>query len=291
MTGRDQPPLQDPPTIESTRLGGFPRWAVYAGRGLLWALLAGLVVLGVVGILRGSSGDGTTVDPAADWPSRSANVLALQEADRWLSSGAGTGAPVEVDSLAVAAEDVADDGDRATVTVAVRLAGGSGRWLHVGVPLYRQDGRVGLAGTPGLLAVPATAEAMEPTFGDRTVPDAVTEAVEGWAGAYAEGGSDLSRWMTTSVVTGLAGNVALDEVTSVEVLDETEDGRTTVLAGVRWMVLSDSAPGQDVDTSGVDGPRVVQTYRLDMVEDADRWYVQQVAVGYPSTTEATTTEE
>lgn len=290
MTGRDQPPLHDPPRIQPSRLGGLPRWVVHAGRGLLWALLAALVVLGIVGILRTGGADRVPDDPAAGWPTRAASVLALEETDRWLSSGGGTGAPVEVDGLSVADHEVHDSG-RATVTVAVRLVGEPGRWLHVAVPVYRDGGQVGLAGTPALMAVPPAAEPLQARFGDVAVPDEVTEAVEGWAGAFAEGGSALSRWMTAAdPVTGLGGRVALDEVTSVQVLDEPEDGVVTVLAGVRWLVLPGSAPGQDVDVDGVDGPRISQTYRLRLTEDDGRWYVDRITVGYPDPDSESTEE-
>lgn len=282
MTSRNQHAVDDPPKVEPQRLGGMPRWAVYGGRVLLWGLLAALVGLGIAGIVTSGASDQPAVNPSAGWPTGDAESLALREADRWLTDSSTAGGS-EVSGLTVV--DVAVDGDRATVTVAARLpapgddpVGGRSaeRWTHVAVPVHNSGGQVGLAGTPALVAAPPPAAALDAPSGQGTAPQPVIETVEGWAEAFAEGGPGLSRWTTTDTTdpAGLAGRVALDDVLDVRTVDKPDDGRATVLAEVRWRL----------DPSGeeADGPSVTQTYRLELTRDGGRWYVRQVAVGYPT---------
>lgn len=278
MTGTDTALRGTPPEIESQRLAGRPRWVVYAGRAAFWILLVALVTLGIVGVVRGQPGDPAAADGQA-WPVDDARTLALVEADRWLTNGPATASSgIDTSTLAIAALDLPAEADRGSVTVAARLTDPRG-WVHIAVPVHRSGGHVGLAGTPALVATPPEADPVGRSTDGTTADPEIAETVEGWAAAYAEGGSELARWMSSeNRPVGLTEHTTFDEVTSVRTVDGTDDGTVTVLADVRWRLeVSDPL---DEETSPT-GPKLQQTYRLTLLRDDGRWYVQRVDVGYP----------
>lgn len=278
------------PSLRSPRGGWMRRAAVLAGRLLLWTAILVLAVRGgvaTVGELR-SPASPTAVAPtdeaAPPFPAAAAQALATRFAQDYLTYDAaddagradrlaayglvGRGGEVGWDGRgeqtvhAAVAVDVAVAGPtQAAVVVAAQVSGP--RWLHLSVPVVADAaGRVGVAGSPTLVAPPPMAAVSPPREppADTALSRELEPVLQSFLEAYAAGrADDLAYYLPVGrEMSGLDGAVELDELVDLQVA---EGGTArTALATVRWR--------DTVTEAGL-----TQRYELRLVDRDGRWYV------------------
>lgn len=265
------------------------RYAVLAGRVLLWTVVAVVFVRGAVSLVRPSREPAAVAaaqSPDARFPVDEGRAFAARLAHDYLTYDAanpelrrkrlaeylpdgsdalagwdGTGTQVAVNALPVTVD--VRGGSRAVVTVAVEVTGP--RWLHLAVPLASDGRGVVLAGTPVLVPAPPLAEApprARPAT-DAPLTSELRPVVEAFFRAYAgDSESELAYYLPASTsMPVLGGSVSLDALTELAVAEGEEEREAT--AAVRW---------RDRTT----GAGVVQSYHLSLVQRDGRWYVSRL---------------
>lgn len=278
------------------------RWLVWAGRGVLWAVL---LLVGVNG-LRATFAPATPAavapsTPAAVapvFPGEAAKAYAARFAADWLTfdeqaqdrrrqvlagygpaAGQGwNGAGHQTVATVVPGEVKPLGGQAAVVTVAAQVTSwkdgqpGAPRWVHLAIPLAADaSGRLAITDTPAFVAAPPAAPSPPAASGevkrDAPLEQALRAPLTGFFKAWASGSpAELSYYLAPATnLAGLKGAVGFD---ALEALTAPAGGpQRQVLARVRWR------QGQALLTT---------TYRLDVIERESRWYVAAVDANPPT---------
>lgn len=252
-----------------------------AGRLALWALVALLLVEGVSGVLstppqtrdevgRGEGGDPATSAFAVRFTRTYLSGASPQELAPLLAPGVeaagAAGGDLGVEQAEVAAiQDLG--GGEAIATVATEL--GDARTLFLAVPIVRASaGEVAAAGVPALVAGPAgvgePVEAPQPLAG----PDAgaIVGLVDRFLPVYlsASSAEELAYLLAPRAqVNPPGGGIEVDDVASVKQLGQGEGPSRLVLAQAR---VSDTVSGASFGLA----------YRLRVVRNEGRWYIERV---------------
>lgn len=246
--------------------GGGGRWAVWAGRILLWLVLIVVAVNGVRAIfLRGTQspagGTSRTPSPASHFPAGLAEAYALQFGQVYLNfdqanadqraqqlatfippgtpdsqlgwNGAGS---MQLQSEQVAGINV-QDSQHALVQLLARV---NNQLMEFSVPVYANAGNMAVSGEPALLPAPAPASlppASNPNT-DATAQNALQSLLPSFFQAYASGDSaTLQRFLAKGAsISGLGGAVSFQSIQNLVV---PEGGSTRhITATVRWQLPS-----------------------------------------------------
>lgn len=265
------------------------RYAVLAGRVLLWTTVGLVFVRGVVSLVRPAGRPATVAAveaPASTFPVDEARAFAARFAHDYLTYDAanpelrrkrlaeylpdgadglagwdGTGTQVAVNSMPVKVD--VRGAERAVVIVAVEVTGP--RWLHLAVPVASDGRGLVLADTPMLVPPPPSAPVpprAQPAT-DAGLTSELRPVVEAFFRAYAgESESDLDYYLPASTsMPVLGGSVTLDALTELAVAEGGDEREAA--ASVRW---------RDRTT----GAGVVQRYHLSLVQRDGRWYVSRL---------------
>jgi hypothetical protein len=280
---------------------------VWTGRIILWALIVVIVVNGIRAPFERFTGQNTaapneTVQPESDFPTERGMAFAAQFAGVYLNfspedavSRSGKLAAFVADGMdqqlgwdgngklgAVAIQpydiEVTDDAN-AVVTVAFQTGT---RRLHLSVPLYySSDGsRFVVSGWPAILPAPGPADlpqVAEPESDDAAATE-LKPQLEGFFRNYASGnGAELQRYVTAGTsLPSFAGAFTFAELKSVTV--PVGGATREIQAVVVWVLPDGATPAADsiaTDASAGAG-RLQQAYRLTVVKQGDKWYVDDI---------------
>lgn len=203
-------------------------------------------------------------DKPADWAARVAAYGNDNLARGWNGAGRQT-----VTSVVPAGIDAAGP-DFGTVTVAARTPTG---WVHLAVPVVQSHGGLAVAAPPAFVAVPAAGSAPSLDHGDADLVagEALRPTLEAFLAAYGTGNSPVIGAMTADgarLPRLEPGRLTLAGVESVTVAKEPAGPTRVAFATVRWA---------DETT----GAALTQTYRLDVVQDGQRWLVASLGAAIP----------
>lgn len=203
-------------------------------------------------------------DRPADWSARMAAYGNDTLARGW--NGAGRQAVTTV----VAAGIDAAGPDAGTVTLAARTPSG---WVHLAVPIMKVNGGLAVAAPPAFVAAPAVGSMPDANRGeaDQAAGEALRPTLEAFFAAYGTGNSAVVGAMTADgarLPRLEAGRLKLAAVEAVTVTREPAGQARVARAVVRWA---------DETTSAA----FTQTYRLDVVQDGQRWLVASLGAATP----------
>lgn len=283
----DTPPKAPPrrsPLRRVARNAGGRRWAVWAGRAVLWAVLLVLLVNGVEAIVaRGHHpppAKPKPPPPAAQFPVGMAQAFAYEFGGVYFNTGpqrqqllaaylpAGTSDPalgLAGGTMTLQAEQVAGttvtDAHHALVRLLAQVNGHTGLWS---VPVYYADGAMAVTGQPALLPAPAQAQIPPPPAqpSDEAAQQAIQTLLPSFFAAYASGDqATLQRFLAPgATLPGLGQQVTYQ---SLQALTVPPGGAVRhAVATVRWQM-----GGAVLDT----------TYDLTMAQAGGNWYVQAMS--------------
>lgn len=273
------------------------RWATWALRTLVWAVLVGAALL----LVRQALAPPTTqvVDAAvderlegqsADWPVDHARAIAARAATRALTleepTAGADGPPLTqtVEALVPGAVDTIDD-EHATVELGVQVATmvddperpeALRHWRWVAVPVTHDGERI-VAGEPVEMPPPADVERPIPDVDvDTALSDETRELADALFAAWAGESRAALDALTDGSVSPLSGDVELVEVHTWRVAEPPRRGVNTgrpdhldAQAEVTWQ-----RPG---------GAHARQTYAVHLERDAaDRWRVTDLGPAHPT---------
>jgi Conjugative transposon protein TcpC len=282
--------------VRSRLGGGSEAWLRRLLRGLLLAVLALLLLLGLRDVVRPfvnvRPGGSATQSPTAAYPRQAAETFAVRFAMAYLTFDSaqprarqqalaayleggsdpnlgwdGSGRQTAAEGLP--SDIVVRDEHRALVTVAVLVDGG--RWEYLAVPVVADQGGLAVAGAPALVPPPGRAswQSSNDTAGDvdTTLSSQLRPSLSAFFRAYASGSqAELGYYAAPGVAfSGLGGDVQLAELSDLQVGQGGVD-RRTALARVRWLDRRS-------------GASLAQSYRLDLVQVSGKWLVGRVAPG------------
>ncbi|MGH8907290.1 MAG: conjugal transfer protein [Egibacteraceae bacterium] len=282
-----------------TRASGG-RWIVWAGRSMLWVVVAVILLLGIQTLLRPPTPyeppPPPPAGPEATFPVQGAEAFAVRFASvylEWDSSDpharaerlapyipdgidqqlgwAGNGRQVAVLVLPVQTVIVSDTA--AVVTVAAEVTGVKDpRWIHLAVPVSADGrGRFVVTSTPTL--VPSPAEAVPPREPIQTADNELTgelrEPLTAFFRAYAgtEPGQ-LEYLLAPGVEVGILGGMV--QFVDLQLAVPRGGDRRDVVAKVRW-------------ADPVTQSTFTQSYQVAVAKRQDgRWYIEQLGAYTPT---------
>ncbi len=256
----------------AARRGAGGRWAVWALRALIWAVLIIIGVRGVIAIVLNqktpvsspSASTSGAATPPASFPSSVAEAYALQFASVYLNFSPSTATqrqqqlasflPAGADpqlgwngagSLSLQSDEVAGidvrDSHHAVVTLLARV---NGHLMELGVPIYATSGGMTVNGEPALLPAPGRASAPAPAAAnsDPAAQSALQAQLPAFFQAYASGDSaTLARFVVHgATVTGLGGAVTYSSITALYVPAGGDTRQITV--SVVWQLARPEGP-------------------------------------------------
>ena len=293
---RDEPVSRSFSTAEQGEqpMTDVRRVLVVAGRVLLWAAVALVLVRGVLSIAapnRSSRRPVVATSPAEQFPKDAALAFAGRFVHDYLSFDAAHAdehrremagyLPQGADPMAgwdgkgnqgvSAVIPVTIDIRSASLAVATVAAQvGGTRWLYLTVPVAVSGGQLAIPELPSLVSSPAASDAssvdMSIAHADAGLSSNLRPVVEAFFRAYAAGsGTDLSYFAPAGAasVSGLNGVVAFDSLLDLEVAEGGAEREAA--AQVRW---SDRASGGSI----------TQIYHLGLTQRDGRWYVERVGI-------------
>lgn len=273
------------------------RAVIIAGRIALWGAVVLVFGRGIVSLFGGASAvapDGPAkagVQTAEAFPANEATALALRfaadyltyDADRpaeWAArmaaygndtlargwNGAGRQTVIAVVPAGIEAASSA----AATVTVAGRTPSG---WVHLAVPIVKGNGGLAVAAPPAFVAGPSVVAAPETEGNDADLAaaEAVRPTLEAFFAAYGTGNTAVVGAMTADgarLPRLESSRLKLAAIEAVTVAGEPAGPNRVALATVQWA---------DETT----GAGLTQTYRLDVVQDGQRWLVASLGAATP----------
>jgi hypothetical protein len=288
------PGARDGPAAPWRGAGG--RWAVWALRVLIWAVLIIVGVRGVIAIALNqktpSPSPGSSAGaagPASSFPTSLAEAYALQFATVYLNFSQATAdqraqqlasflpsgtdpqlgwnraGSLRLDSAQVAGIDVRD-GQHAVVTVLARVNGGL---MELSVPVYTANGGMVVAGQPAWLPAPARISTPAPAAAnpDSAATNALNAQLPAFFQAYASGDSaTMARFLASgAAITGLGGAVTYSSIAALYVPAGGDTRQITV--SVVWQL-----PGQ----KGAAVAQLPMTYDMTVVTQNGNWYVKSI---------------
>jgi Conjugative transposon protein TcpC len=280
--------------------GGGGRWAVWALRALIWAVLIIIGVRGVIAIVLNqktpsppaastSAKSGTAAGADGSFPSALAGAYAMQFASVYLNFSQGTasqraqelaaflpnGADPQLGwngagSLKLQSDQVAGisvrDAQHAVVTLLARV---NGQLMELGVPIYASGSGMVVNGQPAWLAAPTRVSppASSAASPDMAAQNALQAQLPAFFQAYASGESaTLTRFLVHGVtLTGLGGAVTYSSIASLYVPPGGDTRQITV--SVVWQI-----PG----SQGASPAQLPMTYDMTVVGQNSNWYVKSI---------------
>lgn len=272
--------------------GGGGRWAVWAGRVLLWLVLIVIAVNGVRAIFvretqsRAGGSPRATASSSSHFPSGLAEAFALQFGQVYLNfnqarasqraqqlaafipqggtdaqlgwNGLGT---MQLQSEQVAGIDVRDS-QHALVQLLARI---NNQLMQFSVPVYASGGKMAVSGQPALLPAPAQASippAATPNT-DAAAQDALQGLLPSFFQAYASGDTaTLGRFLAKGAsISGLGGAVSYQSIQDLVVPQGGSTRHITVT--VRWQIPGQAGGAATLDT----------TYDMTVVYQNGTWNV------------------
>jgi Conjugative transposon protein TcpC len=278
------------------------RWAVWAGRALLWLVLIVIAVNGVRAIFvretqSPAAAPSRTSAPAIHFPSDLAEAFALQFGHVYLNfdqaragqraqqlaafiprgttddqlgwNGVGS---MQLQSEQVAGIDVQDN-QHALVQVLARV---NNKLMEFSVPVYASAGNMTVSGEPALVPAPAPASlppASAPET-DTAAQDALQTLLPSFFQAYGTGNSaTLGRFLAKGAsVSGLGGIVSFQSIQNLVVPQGGSTRHITVT--VRWQLPSQ--PGNAATAPGGAPATLDMTYDMTVVNQNGTWNVLSI---------------
>lgn len=284
--------------------GGGGRWLVWTGRAILWALIVVIVVNGVRAPFERFTQPST---PAANVPSPTGQAFPAERASAFATQFASIYLNMKSEELDQRSRQLAPylpstddpqwgwdgygrmfaanlqpfgvetvDADNAVVTLTFQS--GARRFL-LSVPVYHSGGRFVVSGRPALLPAPGAAELPQVAQpeGDEAAEAELRPQLQGFFKAYADGSSDLSRYLVAGKgLPSFGGALSFVELKSVVVPvgGATREIQAVVVWGVPTGATPSATPG--AAEAGVSGGRLEQAYRLTVEKQGDKWYVEDI---------------
>lgn len=284
--------------------GGGGRWLVWTGRAILWALIVVIVVNGVRAPFERFTESGA---PAANVPAATGQAFPSERASAFATQFASIYLNMKSEELDTRSRQLAPylqsdedpqfgwdgygrmfaanlqpfgvevvDSNNGVVTLAFQS--GARRFL-LSVPVYYSGGRFVVSGRPALLPAPAPADLPQVAQpeGDEAAEAELRPQLQGFFKAYADGSSDLSRYLVAGKsLPSFGGAFTFVELKSVVVPvgGATREIQAVVVWGVPTGATPSATPGA-TDPSAVSG-RLEQAYRLTVEKQGDKWYVEDI---------------
>jgi Conjugative transposon protein TcpC len=278
--------------------GAGGRWLVWTLRAVVWAVLLIIGYRGIMAIVLNETPASKSGTPAAtaggpsNFPVTLAEAYAMQFGNVYLNFNPATASqraqeltaylPGDISSadpqlgwngqgtLRLASEQVAgisvQDANHAVVTL---LANVNGQLMELGVPVYTARGGMTVPGEPAWLAAPAAASPPAPagTSSDAAAQNALMSQLPSFFQAYASGDSaTLNRFLAPGAsVSGLGGVLTYGGISGLYVPAGGSTRNITVT--VVWQF-----PGQN----GVNATKLETAYGMTVVNQAGKWYVQEI---------------
>lgn len=280
----------------ATWRGAGGRWAVWALRALIWAVLIIVGVRGVIAIVLNqktpvSSPASTSPAPAraSSFPASLAEAYALQFASAYLNASPATATqrakqlaaflPSGTDpqlgwngsgSLTLQSDQVAGidvrDARHAVVSLLARV---NGHLMELGVPIFAAGTGMTVNGEPALLPAPSRAAPPAPAGAnsDPAAQSALQAQLPAFFQAYASGDSaTMARFLVHGVtISGLAGAVTYSSIAALYVPAGGNTRQITV--SVVWQL-----PGG----KGAAPAQLPMTYNMTVVSQNSNWYVKSI---------------
>lgn len=275
--------------------GGGGRWAIWALRLLLWAVLIIVGIRGVMAIVlnqvtpRSPASSASQQRAQARFPVSLAEAYALQFCSVYLDFSPATAAqraqqlaafvPTGADpelgwngsgSLSLQSDQVAGinvrSAQQAVVTVLARV---NGRLMELGVPVYAGGGGMVISGDPAWLPAPprAAPPAASAGTGDAVAQNALMAQLPAFFQAYASGDSaTIARFLARgAAITGLDGAVTFSSIAALTVPAGGSTRQVTVTVVWQLPASGRAAPAQ-----------LQMSYDMTVVRQGANWYVKRI---------------